>query len=180
MITLNTKFLNTCALGASKEATRYYLNGVFIHDKDGFRHYCATDGHILIYAKESIDEMPDDQKEPLPRDIILQFTKPIKTCLGRCEFVINDKFATVFMGDKPDSFNIIDGCFPDYPKVMPDEEKTPDAHEFCMFAPEYLKIVREIFDKRYPENFKMESATSPCLMFNDDEPFKVVLMPIRV
>lgn len=172
MKTINTRILNTVVLAASKDRYRYYLNGVYIEDVEGIRYYTATDGHILITANEPI------QDEPLEKPILVEFTKPFKTNLERCELVINEKFCT-FLVDKPESFNLINATYPDWRRVMPKEE-TPDAHEFAMFDPKYLKTVESVFGSLTSCRYKMENKHAACLITRKDEPFEIVLMPLHI
>lgn len=172
MITLNMNFLNTVVLAASKEPSRYYLNGVFINDKDGFRHYTATNGHILITAKEQIID------DPLPNDLLIEFKKPLKSKIDRCQLVINEKFVTLlYATEKPESFNLIDGKFPEYERIIPKDD-TPAASEFCLFAPEYLKMIKDVYGVLNCK-YQMEHKHAPCLITKDKSEFKTVLMPLN-
>lgn len=172
MITVNKDFLNKCYLGISKDGYKYYLQGVCIRDIDGVRHYCGTNGHILIHCQEPItdDSIGDNE-------IIVQMDKVIKTKLDRMQMIVNDDFVT-FKADKPESFNIIDGTFPDFFRVIPQNRVKPS--EFTMFDYKYLKTVHDVFDKDIVNlDITMENHTTPAVFTSEDvEGVEVILMPL--
>lgn len=173
MITLNTKFLNTVCLATEQKNNSWgYKKGIYIEDRENKRLYTACDGHILIRATEDVID------EPLQAPLLIEFNKPIKTILSRFELIINKDFITLKGEKKPESFNLIDFSVPEYDRII--NETSPEATEFCMFEPEYLKIVKTVFEGKYPEKYQMENKTSPCLMTSKNSDFQVVLMPTRV
>ena len=178
MININIDFLNKCVLGASTDNTRYYLQGVNIQDIDGWRHYCGTNGHILIHCKETIE--PDD--EGLPEPITLKMDKPIADKFnGHTNMILNTKemFAT-FKLSKITSLAIIDGAYPDYFKVIPNNPSEPT--EFSFFDWHYLQTVEKVlgkFEKTYA--ILQDNADAPAVFTRADvEGVEVVIMPIRL
>lgn len=177
MITVNMNFINKCVLGISNEPTRYYLQGVSIKDVDGYRHYCGTNGHILIHCKEAIGA---DDGSLGDQELIVKIDKPIKTKLEHCDMIINDDFIT-FKLEKVASFNLIDATYPHYENVIPVNPSTPT--EFAFFDWKYLKIVDDVLGK--PDNSKrailMDNAIAPAMFTNANiEGVEVVVMPMRV
>lgn len=177
MININIDFLNKCVLGASNDITRYYLNGVNIQDIDGWRHYCGTDGHILIHCKEAIES--DD--EGLPEPITLKMDKPLaEKHIEHANMILNAKemFAT-FKLSKIVSLEIIDGAYPDYFKVIPSNPSEPT--EFAFFDWHLLQTVEKVlgkFDKKHV--IRMDSSDAPAVFTCADvEGVEVVVMPIR-
>lgn len=132
-IVSQTAFLNA-ALFASREETRYYLQGVCF---DGTGIAVATDGHRL-YA----EMQPTQWRFKVPRIMPITLTKFVgvgrpKWAKGRPAWIVidhntdDDLAATAGMAwgsledadkSKPESqmtFRFIDGVFPDWRKVVP-------------------------------------------------------------
>lgn len=76
MITLNLDILNKMVNGVSTDSNRYYLNGIHIYDKEGFRYYEATDGYICFRAVAQIDGTFPDINNIIPknREFASQYT----------------------------------------------------------------------------------------------------------
>jgi DNA polymerase III subunit beta len=113
--------LNKCKISISKEESRYYLNGIFIHiyNNKKFR-VVSTDGHRLSLI--SMDIPKGAEKIPdviLPKKTILELLKLItqeeeKITVCMSELQIN----FIFKSSKLSS-RLIDGTFPNYEKVIP-------------------------------------------------------------
>jgi DNA polymerase-3 subunit beta len=119
----------------STEETRYYLNGIFIHEKEGKFIAVATDGHRL--AKFVIDA-PANAKDMagviIPRKTVLEVRKLLEETENEVELQFSDnKVVFVFDNIKLTS-KLIDGTYPDYEKVIPtnnDKEASFDAKLFA-------------------------------------------------
>lgn len=131
MITLNLNVLNKMVNGVSKEATRYYLNGIHIYDKDGFRYYEATDGHVCFRAVTQVEG------DALPGDYLIKMQQAIKSKLKTCELVLADEETAVIKCDVKQAFDIIDGNFPNIDNIMPKNREF--ATQYTMFGPDILK-----------------------------------------
>ncbi|WP_444668399.1 DNA polymerase III subunit beta [Cereibacter changlensis] len=127
----------------STEETRYYLNGVYMHEKGAGLICVATDGHrlgkyetgaawpvphaILPAAPAKILRSIVDGKEISVRAVI-QPAQPEKPALpiaipGRPAFLAQFLFAGEGWSIRA---KIIDGTFPDYTRVIPAETDSPD------------------------------------------------------
>lgn len=131
MITLNLEVMNKMVNGVSTEQSRYYLNGIHIYDKDGFRYYEATDGHVCFRAVAQIDG------ESLPAEYIIKMQQAIKSKLPTCELVLTDAETAVIKCDVKQAFDIIDGNFPNIDNIMPKNREF--ATQYTMFGPDILK-----------------------------------------
>lgn len=154
-----------------KEKSRIYLNGVFVEDKDGFRHYTATDGHILFTVKDEIDG------DFLEKPLILRIKKPLKykgNVIGMMQ-VVDDETVVIKTNQEKVAVDIIDGTYPDYESVIPPED-TKKASEFALFDPEFLNKVYDFLGVRNQIPL-MENANTPALYIKDNK--KAVLMPMR-
>jgi DNA polymerase-3 subunit beta len=123
-------------LAMSDEATRYYLNGVFIHPirlPDGYAlRAVATDGHRLCHY--SIPLPLGSQDAPgaiIPRKMvgeILGLTTPVFDGRGktkrrvspdRCKVDVGATGIRITVGDRVITSKLVDGAFPDYGRVIP-------------------------------------------------------------
>ena len=58
-VVVPAKILQAAVLCSSKEETRYYLNGVFLHAVDGVFRAVATDGHRMFVSSCETDKDVD-------------------------------------------------------------------------------------------------------------------------
>jgi DNA polymerase III subunit beta len=110
----------------STEETRYYLNGIFIHEKDGRLTVAATDGHRLARWR---DDLPGGlSKGVLPEAILpRKAVGVIDTMIdalpkgfdGACEVSLSSSRCAVQLGTARLLTKTIDGTFPDYTRVIP-------------------------------------------------------------
>lgn len=116
----------------STEETRYYLNGVFLHDKDGLR-AVATDGHRM--AVYDTGETWPFQGMIVPRKTVAILHRAMKAGSNRTirvkaapdpknsDATLAPKHPTNRIEVKGDGWTIvsktIDGTFPDYTRVIP-------------------------------------------------------------
>ena len=181
--TVNLRAIHDCMLATSKEETRYYLMGISIKDVDGRRHYAGTDGHILVHFDEEING------EPLNEEIILKPLVKFKVDKNDGESllygslqIIDDRTALLRGVDEETKVacNIIDGTYPSYERVMP-EENTPRLEQYISFNADYLKVVKKVLTVNPPAP-KALNNTSPCLWETVKALCNVqcVLMPMRV
>lgn len=106
----------------STEETRYYLNGIYLHEVANAKvlRAVATDGHRLARAQVAL---PDGAKGMpgiiVPRKTVLELVKLIETEEGEVEVALSSsKIRFAFNGLTLTS-KLIDGTFPDYERVIP-------------------------------------------------------------
>ena len=116
------EILDRTKFAVSTEVTRYYLNGIYFHIKDGNLVAVATDGHRLalsrIKAPAGSEEM---QGVIVPRKTIAEIRRLI-------DGLPKDADLKISVSDTKIKFEIdnvklvsklIDGTFPDYDRVVP-------------------------------------------------------------
>jgi DNA polymerase-3 subunit beta len=123
--------LDATQFAISTEETRYYLNGVYIHKVDGELRMVTTDGHRLAF--QSFGQQPDvciPGGAILPRKtakVLHKFMKG-KACPKDVRVLIADSVNTTRMRFEWDNITVntkvIDGSFPDYPRVVPNDSYT--------------------------------------------------------
>jgi hypothetical protein len=118
---LNIRALKAVALMASKERTRYYLNGVYIEFHANHLVMVATDGHCLAAVRQTLDApLPAPPAGVIiPLDLIARI-KPSKVePLAHAELSVTGARVTIdYLGDTF-AANAIDGTFPDWRRVAP-------------------------------------------------------------
>jgi DNA polymerase III subunit beta len=124
----------------STEETRYYLNGIFIHEKADKLIVAATDGHRLARWRDDLPGglgtgvLPDailPRKEVAVIDMMIDALP--KGFDGACEVSLSSSRCAVQLGSARLLTNTIDGTFPDYTRVIPtanDDGFTVDANAF--------------------------------------------------
>jgi DNA polymerase III subunit beta len=113
----------------STEETRYYLNGIYLHEVTG------TDGHRLAQAEiprpEGAAGMPG---VIVPRKTVLELSKLIEDLSGEVEISLSSakiqfRFDSLVLTSK-----LIDGTFPDYERVIPRHNDKILAVDTKLFA----------------------------------------------
>lgn len=171
MININIEAINSVLPATSKEKGRIYLNGIYVEDKDGFRHYTATDGHILFTVKDEIDG------DFLEKPLTLKINKPLKykgSVIGTMQ-IVDAETVVIKTHQEKVAVDIIDCTYPDYERVIPSED-TQRASEFALFDPDLLKKVYDFIGSKYKVPL-MENANAPALYIVGNK--RAVLMPMK-
>jgi DNA polymerase-3 subunit beta len=108
----------------STEETRYYLNGIYLHDVASSEapliRAVATDGHRLAQVQFS---RPDGAKGMpgiiVPRKTVLELTKLIEAAEGEVEIALSPSKIRFGIDGLTLTSKLIDGTFPDYERVIP-------------------------------------------------------------
>ena len=119
------KLINKTRFAISNEETRYFLNGIYFHkkkkDSGGLLSIVATDGHRL--AKFDFNFKEDENEIPgviIPKKTINELYKLLLTFDGNVRINLNSNKIVFFIGELVLISKLIDGIFPDYRKVIPD------------------------------------------------------------
>ncbi len=123
----------------STEETRYYLNGIYLHDvtvgDQPMLRAVATDGHRLAQAQlprpEGAAEMPGII---VPRKTVLELIRLLEDVdedveIGLSQSKIRFTFASLVLTSK-----LIDGTFPDYERVIPQNNDKKMELDTRLFA----------------------------------------------
>lgn len=111
------------APGMSEEATRYYLNGAFIHVADGHLAAVATDGHRMHVAKLAAWHGLDFKGQIIPRDTVGDILAMLAAPVEGFAFAVSETGVTLKAGPFSLSSKIVDASFPDYTRVVPSRPK---------------------------------------------------------
>lgn len=102
----------------SSEATRYYLNGIYMTVEDDGLFAVSTDGHRLSIAKIA-DLNIENPNAIIPKKVVAEILKLLPLYEGTITFKINDRKFEISKDNLIISSKLIDGTFPDYRRVKP-------------------------------------------------------------
>ena len=106
----------------STEETRYYLNGIYLHEvaSANMLRAVATDGHRLAQAQIT---RPDGAKGMpgviVPRKTVLEVVKLFEGVEGAVQVSLSASKIRFAAGELVLTSKLIDGTFPDYERVIP-------------------------------------------------------------
>ncbi len=133
------KLIDKTQFAISTEETRYYLNGIYFHafDADGTRKLraVATDGHRL--ARVETDAPAGAQDIPgviVPRKAVTEIQKLVDGIEGDVQVELSPSKIRVTAGTVVLTSKLIDGTFPDYQRVIPqnnDKRLVVDRADFA-------------------------------------------------
>lgn len=121
----------------STEETRYYLNGIYLHEvaASGTLRAVATDGHRLAQAQiarpEGAKGMPG---VIVPRKTVLELVKLIEGLDEEVEVSLSSSKIRFNAGNLVFTSKLIDGTFPDYERVIPRHNDKKLAVDTALFA----------------------------------------------
>lgn len=108
---------------ASVEETRYNLNGIYLHEKDGENGglmAVATDGHRLACARVILPEGAKGMPGVIiPRKTIGELSKLAGELDGMVNVALSANQIRFTIGDVDLASRLIDGTYPDYERVIP-------------------------------------------------------------
>ena len=130
---INIRLLKAAAFAISKDAMRYYLNGVCLQadEKNGVI-LIATDGHRLLAFRDSETWEGEPINVIIPSDVIASIK--LNKYYDEGELTQDgDKWSLEYAGAPGITFKMIDGTFPDWRRVVPNEF----SGEQATFNPKY-------------------------------------------
>ncbi len=117
-----TNLVNRTGFSMANQDVRYYLNGLLLElDSSGLK-AVATDGHRLAFCESPISlEIEDRQQVIVPRKGITELQRLIADEEGDVTVTIGSSQIKIQTETKALVSKLIDGRFPDYNRVIPDE-----------------------------------------------------------
>lgn len=108
----------------STEETRYYLNGIFLHEANSqgtpVLRAVATDGHRLARVEVALPAGAKGMPGVIiPRKAIDEIKKLVESASGDVQISLSDSKIRVACGGAVLISKLIDGTFPDYERVIP-------------------------------------------------------------
>jgi len=112
--------INQTGFAVSVEETRYNLNGIYLHEKEGKLVAVATDGHRLACAKAVLPEGAKDIPGVIiPRKTIAEVSKLASENVENLHISLSANQIRFMMNEVELSSRLVDGTYPDYEKVIP-------------------------------------------------------------
>ena len=114
--------LNLVQYAMAQQDIRYYLNGLLMVIEGGALKLVATDGHRLAYAARELgaQDLPK-QEVILPRKTILELSKLLADSDNPVDIELSTNQARFAFGDVLLISKLVDGKFPDYGRVIPQD-----------------------------------------------------------
>jgi len=125
---------------ASREETRYFLNGVHISLKEKQVKMAATDGKRLAVATASMDDATMEEKQGIIPTKAVERLKEMLSSAAIVKICLDNSRIVFDMGDITLVSRLIEGEYPDYEKVIPVE----NGIRLTMDTGKLLSIVKRI------------------------------------
>lgn len=103
----------------AQQDIRYYLNGLLLVVKGNEIRVVATDGHRLAYASEILPDSPAPIEVIIPRKTVLELSRQLLDNDNSLEIALTPTQARFNFGSIELVSKLIDGKFPDYERVIP-------------------------------------------------------------
>ena len=191
-VTLNIRALRAVLVAVSTEETRYYLNGINLEFTPDGVVMAATDGHRMIVLRQPYGEHAATAAHAsviVPRDLVakLKINPRMKT-LDTTDLTIGDDGKLTFEhAGESYGGSRIDGTFPDYRRVVPQDLDGKPAQYNPAYLADFAKARQELTGQKADRDGK----TSPIVRYNGGSPAVVnfayetgfdgfgVIMPLR-
>jgi DNA polymerase III subunit beta len=105
----------------AQQDIRYYLNGLLLVTNGREMRVVATDGHRLAYASEALSEDLPRSEVILPRKTVLELSRQLADNDEPLEIILSPTQAQFRFGNIELVSKLIDGKFPDYERVIPQQ-----------------------------------------------------------
>jgi DNA polymerase III subunit beta len=105
----------------AQQDIRYYLNGLLLIVNGAEMRVVATDGHRLAFASEALPEALPRSEVIVPRKTILELSRQLADNDEPLEIVLTPTQAQFRFGNIELVSKLIDGKFPDYERVIPQQ-----------------------------------------------------------
>ncbi|MDR1893514.1 MAG: DNA polymerase III subunit beta [Spirochaetales bacterium] len=117
------EMISQTVFAVSDDETRYFMNGVYFENIEGDLAMVATDGRRLSYIKKKMNEpLPFFEGIIIPTKV-LNLIKKLISGEGNISLAVSDKSLFFKLDNQRISSNLIDGAFPKYQRVIPEDHK---------------------------------------------------------
>lgn len=122
------KIIESTKFSVSLDETRYNLNGIYLHVKDGEFYAASTDGHRLSVSSIELLEKVEDFGVILPQksaEEILKIVKDSKNINADIEILLSSNKIKFICNDNIIMLSkLIDAAFPDYSSFIPENSSS--------------------------------------------------------
>ena len=118
------ELIDKTAFAMALQDVRYYLNGLLLEVSAGLLRAVATDGHRLAYCEKQADcDLAEMKQVIVPRKGIQELVRLLNDSEDALNVILGSNHIRVEVGDIRFTSKLIDGRFPDYNRVIPDDGK---------------------------------------------------------
>jgi DNA polymerase-3 subunit beta len=118
------KMISKVSFSMAVNDVRYYLNGVFLVVDENKLCMVATDGHRLAYCDAELEEKISlESGLVLPRKAVIELQRLLEEKEEPVEIVFSKNQAKFIFGEIEMITKLVDGKFPDYKRVIPQNQK---------------------------------------------------------
>jgi len=133
------EMVSQTVFAVSDDETRFFMNGVFLEKTEGKLVMVATDGRRLAYINKELENVEDFTGIIVPPKILNIITKRSGD-EGLIAISVTSKIIFIRFGSYSLSSILIEGQFPNYRKVIPEEQ----ASSFIINRKEMLDALRRV------------------------------------
>lgn len=141
-VEIDAKLVRAAMACAGKRDVRYYINGVYLATNGDI---VGTNGHVMFKGQYDIED-----QEPLKKGVILKIHGTIPAGAKKVTFDIPEDGVTRGFcftdNDKAFLFDIIDGKYPAYEKVIPKPNRKSFTNTIGI-QPQYFSLIEKVFGK---------------------------------
>lgn len=134
------EMISNTIFAVSDDQTRYFMNGICVKKTSSEIVFVATDGRRLSYAKKTLDLGGKDYEEVIIPTKILTVINKRLTENGNVSVGFNEKFIFFNFNNYKFSSPLIEGKFPNYEKVIPENQKK----QFEVNRLEFLEAIKRV------------------------------------
>jgi DNA polymerase III subunit beta len=112
--------IGDCTHAISTEETRYYLNGIFMHQEEDCEDatFVSTDGHRLVKRRTQATIDKPFKGVIVPRQTVRVLPKVLPDA-GEIDLMVTDTVIRFVRGSSIITSKLVDGTFPDYARIIP-------------------------------------------------------------
>ena len=164
--------LDSVSFSMAIQDVRYYLNGLFLQVNNEKLIAVTTDGHRLSFNKmiiPSLKKSPESTSCIVPRKAVIELQKILSTEKDSdIEISIHSNYIEISLPGKKLISKLIEGNYPDYQKVIPDESK----HNIMFNKKDFLEKLNRVSiltsDKYRGIRITLEGETAVLQSTNSD------------
>lgn len=128
--------INLVAFAAATDESRPVLSGVYLGIKDSTLTLAATDSYRLAEKKIKLKNKTENKEVIIPARSLLELGKILEE--GDVEIYLNENQAFFQMDNIEFTTRLIEGKFPDYEKIIPEETET----KISLVRDEFLSAIK--------------------------------------
>ncbi len=118
--------LDKTAFAMAQQDVRYYLNGMLLEVEYGRLRAVATDGHRLAMAEmQAAIDVPAARQLIVPRKGVLELSRLLTASDAEACVSLSQNHIRITLENQVFTSKLIDGKFPDYKRVIPEQSTTP-------------------------------------------------------